>query len=121
MEQKKPRVLLKNQKHIDFCIEYITSNFNQTQSYMKVMGCSYTSAATGASRLLKRQDIKDFIVLICYKSGGPGLLSNKRETAKYIGEFVSCGEDTDSAVFVKMITSAGGGDSRQRIYKSIFQ
>ena len=67
------------------------------------------------------QDIKDFIVLICYKSGGPGLLSNKRETAKYIGEFVSCGEDTDSAVFVKMITSAGGGDSRQRIYKSIFQ
>src|SRR5574343_134023 len=61
MEPKKPRVLLKNQKHIDFCIEYITSNFNPTQSYIKVFGCSYSSAAVGASRLLKRKDIKDFI------------------------------------------------------------
>lgn len=66
------------------------------------------------------QNIKDFIVLVAYKSGGVGLIRDKKELAARIGDFIDYGSEVESEQFENMILSAGGDQNRQSVYRSIF-
>ena len=81
---------------------------------------SYSEQNIGLPFIELPQEIKDFIVLVAYKSGGSGLIQNKKDMAKYIGEFMDSDMNVDSEIFNNMISAAGGDENRQKIYRSIF-
>ena len=81
---------------------------------------SYSEQNIGLPFIELPQEIKDFIVLVAYKSGGSGLIQNKKDMAKYIGEFMDSDMNVESEIFNNMISAAGGDENRQKIYRSIF-
>ncbi len=51
-----------NAKHKLFAEHYVCMNFNGTQAYLVVYeGCSYETAMTQSSRLLKKVEIREYI------------------------------------------------------------
>lgn len=52
-----------NEKHRRFCEEYVKC-YNGAKAYQTVYGCSYNTANSNSTKLLREQKIKDYLTVL---------------------------------------------------------